>query len=397
MNKKILYSFSFLTLFILSTIQPVVAGDYEFPVPDAAIGIVTKTNIKLYDEGMWKDVVGDDLLPDDIWDNDGDVDVQGAKSKSKVTEIKEGEQLKGTDVADDELSLVVDMDAALKGDIAALVDGIIKNLNNNQSWIDDGTIANLTAYLNIIALGIMTEAEIIANYEEKFDCWMVIRDKWNFVKGAFPSSPNKADDEVPFIEDPKDVLNLFLGIKKAIEEILPIIDNRTLYINGFIGQINSTHLAYLTALPSPNNTLYTDLSNIAGAINILLGGLANSLDKYLYKEDFLWDAFTAGIPVMAPVEDFLEEIIDIFDEDAWTVDGVVVTYETSREEDYTVEFTYGDTGTQDSVIFLNDDGEEFYIKLGMPIVIPGYDLFIVLGLSAIFIIGLIYIINKKRT
>ena len=57
-------------------------------------------------------------------------------------------------------------------------------------------------------------------------------------------------------------------------------------------------------------------------------------------------------------------------------------------EDFTVIF--GDT-----VQFLNDDGEIFYEYGGID-QIPGYEITILLGASAISILALVYVIMKKR-
>ena len=108
-----------------------------------------------------------------------------------------------------------------------------------------------------------------------------------------------------------------------------------------------------------------------------------------------FDAFKAGLPASSPIDKWLETVIDDFDVDEWTVEGKIVIYEGEGEDDFTVEFTYGDYGTQESVVFKDKDGNEVYRKesIGM---IPGYEVTILLAVAAISTIGLIYVIKKKK-
>jgi hypothetical protein len=63
-------------------------------------------------------------------------------------------------------------------------------------------------------------------------------------------------------------------------------------------------------------------------------------------------------------------------------------------EDWEVVFPYGDTGTQGTVSI--QDGDEIIAQWGGIDQIPGFEISIILGASAISIIGLIYVIMKKR-
>jgi hypothetical protein len=66
-----------------------------------------------------------------------------------------------------------------------------------------------------------------------------------------------------------------------------------------------------------------------------------------------------------------------------------------------VTFTYGDTGTQESVVFKDDDGTEFYRSEGLPMdytQIPLIsNIIIIAGVSsAAFMLGLIYVLIRRR-
>jgi len=63
-------------------------------------------------------------------------------------------------------------------------------------------------------------------------------------------------------------------------------------------------------------------------------------------------------------------------------------------KDFEIEFPYGDTGSQGTISY--KDGDETFWQMGGVEQIPGFELTIILGVSAISIIGLIYVIMKKR-
>ena len=63
-------------------------------------------------------------------------------------------------------------------------------------------------------------------------------------------------------------------------------------------------------------------------------------------------------------------------------------------EDFEIEFPYGDTGGQGTVSY--KDGDEIFWQMGGVDQIPGFEISILLGASAIAILGLIYIVMKKR-
>ena len=63
-------------------------------------------------------------------------------------------------------------------------------------------------------------------------------------------------------------------------------------------------------------------------------------------------------------------------------------------EDWEVVFTYSEYGSQSKVQYMDGD-DIFYEKAGVD-QIPGFEVTIIIGASALSILGLIYIVMKKR-
>ncbi|MFX1338850.1 MAG: hypothetical protein ACFFDK_09595 [Promethearchaeota archaeon] len=151
------------------------------------------------------------------------------------------------------------------------------------------------------------------------------------------------------------------------------------------------------------------------------------------KFGFLFNLLTEGLPTYTPVHDFLARIADDFDINDRAVevgipgldpsvkvrgdvdvDGNAITLKfeypdgtvdpanpDKKLKDWEVTFTYGDMGTQESVSFKDDDGTEFYRLESLPmdyLQIPAvrYLLYLVGGISAAVIIGLIYVVMRRR-
>jgi len=62
--------------------------------------------------------------------------------------------------------------------------------------------------------------------------------------------------------------------------------------------------------------------------------------------------------------------------------------------DFEIAFPYGDTGGQGTVSYM--DGDDIFWQMGGVESIPGFEITILLGASAIAILGLIYVVMKKR-
>ncbi|MFX1259054.1 MAG: hypothetical protein ACFFAN_14440 [Promethearchaeota archaeon] len=89
----------------------------------------------------------------------------------------------------------------------------------------------------------------------------------------------------------------------------------------------------------------------------------------------------------------------------WYSDGLTVTHEGSiwwvddgdlEVDDYIEVWTWGESyGTLDTYQLMNDD-EDILWELGAVSAIPGYELPILLGVTAAFVIGIIYVIRKRK-
>jgi hypothetical protein len=63
-------------------------------------------------------------------------------------------------------------------------------------------------------------------------------------------------------------------------------------------------------------------------------------------------------------------------------------------EDFEIEFPYGEGGTQGTISY--KDGDDIFWQMGGVDQIPGYEIPIILGASALSILALVYVIMKKR-
>lgn len=409
MNKKYLYFFLIATLFTVSMVTPVIGASYTFPVPAAAVGQSTETEVVLYDEDAWEDVVGKDMDPTEIWDDDGDTDEQGAKSKSLINKVGDEGEAVLSEIAEDELLKVNESHWACKG--------IAQILGNAAAVTNLGPIAgSLIASATALGAGVMNFTAIVYKYDKKFDAWIVERDKWLFTD-SFDSDPDEEDDEVPFIQDPTDVYALFEGLQTAVSDVIALLTPQLgqagailappYGVSGYMTQYYLSEMSHpITGLPLINGVPanLTLLGYISG-LTSGAGELLPIIGKYMYGDEFLWDALAEGLPASAPIDGWLEEMLDEFldNDDNWvetkvkdiTADGNVIEFEMEGEEDYSVIYTYGDFGTQDSVIVKDKSGDEIYRMEGIGM-IPGYEITVLLAVSAISTIGLIYVIKKKR-
>jgi hypothetical protein len=124
-------------------------------------------------------------------------------------------------------------------------------------------------------------------------------------------------------------------------------------------------------------TPYGAISRFTG---IDLGGETVYPQAYL---EFEWD----GSAVIVEIE-WIDGYIDPKDWVAFGGDGE------DELKDFEIEFPYGDTGGQGTVSY--KDGDEIFWQMGGVEQIPGFEISIILGASAFAILGLIYVVMKKR-
>ncbi|MFX1442548.1 MAG: hypothetical protein ACFFHV_03970 [Promethearchaeota archaeon] len=191
---------------------------------------------------------------------------------------------------------------------------------------------------------------------------------------------------------------------------------------------------------------YTDrVYGMWGTPMKILQIMAESIDfGYPSKPGFLLSTLCAGLPVYVPQDDFTAKIVKIFNirddilykvpfvsrefEDAEGIpvfipvyayfdisaeNGIVtvgieykdgIRYDPSdlfngeadpnELDDFEVTFAYGDTGGQGTVQV--KDGDTVFWEAGAVQGIPGFEITIILGASALSILALIYVVMKKR-
>jgi len=198
-----------------------------------------------------------------------------------------------------------------------------------------------------------TKDSINERYSNKYDLWQGVSAKWDFTDEANEDFEDVADDrmhKVPIFKDPGD-------FKDMLEDY-----------NDWVVYINVTMVS--------------------------LG-----LESYpiLSEEEFLWQLIISGtLTIASPFNRYLSAVVDELDCKDVEVKDSKIIIEKNGEEDYTVEVTYGNRGTQSSLIVKDDDGDIIYE-------ITSEDtttiILIILGVMATAIAGIVYvavIIRKKN-
>ncbi|MGQ4874229.1 MAG: hypothetical protein ACP6IY_09180 [Promethearchaeia archaeon] len=410
MNKKYLYGIFILSIFLLSTASSISATTYKFGVPDSAKGVETTSTVKSYDEDSWKDTVGS-VTPDDLFG--GDADKEGAKSKSKVSDWEEKKYsyflriIEGVEIDDkDFYTLLSELNETVVEQLAAVVGLYFQILSKNATLLP--IAATIGGYYTKLNAGTITEKYVKDNYDLKVEVTLLKRDKWDFTTDDFSKNPDKEDEEVPFLANPSDLKKLW----DKTDDLMGVIQNNVSNVYQYL-TLSADALNDTAKYNISNNANYTLLLLQLGfpsytPPDTLLDTLAASFiaeaTLSITKKDFLVALLLEGIPFYTPVADFISEIIDDFDIKSITSDGSVITVEMEKGEnslvlgeakdDYTIEFTYGDYGTQSSVVFKDADGNVIYEQAGEAI--PGYEISIILSITALFTLGLIYTVMKKK-
>jgi len=503
MKKKLLFGILLISLFLFSTISAVQpARGYEFGVPDQAKGMEGESEIKIYDKDEWKDHLGSDAdRPGSIWE--GDADVVGAKSKGKVIDWEEDEELISF-FWDHVLEASLDLDYAYScvedplvgsykdaisyinrtltgylytGDGVYLtqgMEGLIEVLNGiNIGYFDGGfggpswgiiTNATIQSWLamcqNTLAnfmQGTLTEDQAKALFDKEYDGTYITTDNWDFYENAdYPSKPDDKNVEGPFLADPRDLRDSYdslVALKNMIYGQLNAYakNGSTLYAMmhpsvygdpGNASWVNQILIAQLYGSPvllghDPTyGALNQTLEAGAGGPEKIIEQFENVIPK---KAGYLYLALEGGIPVYTPTGDYLKKMVeefDIDDEDVETghpamdgivpftcdveVEGMVITMEFEMDdyldpadwevdcdllvakaledrdelEDWEVVFTYSEYGSQSKIQYM--DGDDIFFEKGGVDQIPGYEVVILIGVSALSVLGLIYVIMKKR-
>jgi hypothetical protein len=302
MNKKIMYSLIFTSVFILSTavvfFQPVSAAKWSFGVPEQAKGLKLQSEVKAYDKDSWIEHLGDNK-DSSVANKHGvyrdgdtqDVDNVGAFSQSEISDWEKddywfmGDTLlyakldwsirnnptydrNGDGVSDliyywDAIPFARNTLLGLSGNPAiAPTSAYYKPLIYGMWSVVDGTRANgygalvtdsISGAINMTeGLGTggvptgtgvwestLSREEFSATFAKTYKAVVVERDVWYWEKNAdFKTKPDEEDSKTPFIESPEDLADSWFNFVGSTNFIFDQVEAIINYLNMFMIQVN---------------------------------------------------------------------------------------------------------------------------------------------------------------
>ena len=342
--KKSYYGILFVSLFLLSTLPVAFAADYTNPIPDAAVGVESESEISIYDEDAWEDAVGKDMAPDDIWD--GDADKEGAKSKIEITDM------------DEKKLNVYDLVELLFGE---------KIDDTTQTALEGGAAG---APFNYADLG-----------DTKWEFWWFEYNSWEYTEEEFEAEADDEEEEGVVLQDPKDIEEIYIELN-IIVWLMTNMESAGAFQMIYPAKTIMELLLIDKGLP------------MAKEFDDYVPEFLDNIDKIAKDNDY------AGVVPNWPEDKSMKDIE--YDE---ATDTITIEYEkddsffmeATVKDDFTIEVILGDTGTASPLNFRTGDTEEdiFFQKQGVAM-IPGYEVSLMLGIAAFATIGLIYTVMKKR-
>ncbi len=402
MNKKYSYGIIFTIIFTLSAVIPVLANtEYSFGIPSAAKGISVESEIKIYDKDKWENIVGTSVTPEDVFD--GAADEARAKSKIKVV----GWEEKSYDMLDD---------AKVKTSYDSLItlDTNLKALNTSFQGV--AYVLGLSGYASIAALTSgngtifasagLSKTELDALYDNNYKAFIIETDKWYYTTDDFKDNPDHEGKKDPIIKDPSDAFSIYTDIKAFETQSTVVLSTQGATLGALL------NASAMIAMWDYDHRLAIDTTLGAGTsaaldynVNLLLTAItASAGGTPLTKKYFALSKLCDGLAGMTPIKEYLDELIETVGEKDITRSGMVVnvvvkagdfTEFGTAEEDFTIEFTYSDMGTQTIVVFKDEDGNEFFRKESIsiiPIILLTVGILVVVA-----IIGISFVIKKKRS
>ena len=296
MNKRILYTLIFTSIFILSTVslfaQPAAGAQWKLGIPPEAKGMEAESEVKVYDKDEWRDHLGNDFDDKVTERHGGDADEVGARSKTKLndfeatdvdffgeivmeTDVPKGEDGKPLTLFETELTdywSAVDLVEKIleeqttvspvltdSGMIALISNGISTVYGpafdltpNNTAHDDTPHMVELRAQ-NMLwraGVGILSIKESKELFAKKYKGYEIEIDSWDFVEdGDFDSEPDEDDWIRPIIKDPHDYYEIYYQFVSYVERQLSMADQitadiedvRTRLIGCREGSMNQTH------------------------------------------------------------------------------------------------------------------------------------------------------------
>jgi hypothetical protein len=263
---------------------------------------------------------------------DGDADKEEAKDKTLVKEHED----KKLDVWD--VSIILDEDAE-----------DLYEAGLGEEWED-----------------VVEDAgDLFESLDGKWEFWLITYDSWDFTTKEFDEDPDDEDKEDPILQDPKDA-----------EEILEALNDITRYI--------------------------TALTLIAGGADAATAAATAALVPDTYTGDALLRLLiiNKGMPMAKDVDDYTKALIKAVDADdaKYDADTNIITFEVEGEKDYIIEATVSaDYGVISKLEYKADEDEDaFFVKESLAPAVPGYELPVLLGITAVSILGMIYVVRRRR-
>ena len=160
------------------------------------------------------------------------------------------------------------------------------------------------------------------------------------------------------------------------------------YADTDIGQ------SYIFKFPQDSSRLLNDYNDFAGKINndTNLQLLGYSL-PVLSGDDLVWQFITRRFPVGNPKNEYLTTLKNTIGCKNATISGNKLIFQRYGEKNYTVEVTYSVQGLIDHIIVKNSEGYIFYEITSF---YPKTIFYIILGIIAIFVLGIVVVLIIKK-
>jgi hypothetical protein len=191
-----------------------------------------------------------------------------------------------------------------------------------------------------------TEDDINERYDTEYKAWEIIYSEWDFTSEDFDDESDDDDEALPILKDPEDY-----------EEILDDFNEWSINMNKTLQPYNLT------------------IPNVS-------------------KEEFFWSLLKNALCIAYPIDDYLEELVDVLEINDAKVKENSIEFENNGNDDYTTTITFNDQGIRTSLTIQNDNNKVIYeIKSDKTTEI----VLIIVGVSSIIgLVGVIYLAIQKR-
>ncbi|MGQ4872576.1 MAG: hypothetical protein ACP6IY_00720 [Promethearchaeia archaeon] len=226
------------------------------------------------------------------------------------------------------------------------------NARNKQTYLalydSKWKLSDFLITMNVLGGEILTVATLLnytiddidSKFSKNYNIWVIYANYWNFNTSNFEEKADYPNKEIPIIKNPDDLKSLLNDYNNLIE----------LFNYTYLQTINS--------------------------------------------DDFLFKLVLSGLSIPSPINTYLKELTESLGCKSVKVNDNEIKFEKSGNENYYVEFIFGNNGLIDSISFSDSNGEIFYKIINQNSnIIP----IIILCSIGIFLIGIIiYQLRKKR-